>query len=223
MPLWQPTWNCAPCPGSARCPHTRSRCPHRPASQPRKDSRLLQSLDIQTLGEDVWRADPIAETHGFLALGTPIGSPAYAQAQLNLHLAAQQILLDELPQLADLQASWLLLTYCAAPRAQHILRTVPPTLAGEYAARHDAAVVATLSALLVPARSSRSRRRAGRGRVHGWQHAASLVVLTSYREDRVLPHLPPNQQPLLHSQSGPGAGGLPPSRPTPASLCIRLP
>jgi len=113
----------------------------------------------------VWCADTIAETHGFLALGTPIGSPACAQAQLNLHLAAQQILLDELPQLADLQASWLLLTYCADPRAQHILRTVPPTLAGEYAARHDAAVVATLSALLVPARSSRSRRHAGRGRV----------------------------------------------------------
>ena len=51
-------------------------------------------------------------------------------------------------RLPDLQSAWLLLLYCCAPRAQHILRTVPPDQSAAYAEQHDAAVWNTLWALL---------------------------------------------------------------------------
>ena len=48
----------------------------------------------------------------------------------------------------DLQASWLLLRYCAAPRANYLLQVLPPALSEEYAAGHDAAVARCLAQLL---------------------------------------------------------------------------
>ena len=84
---------------------------------------------IRDLGPDVWcGGEQPPEECGFLALGTPIGTPAYVQGASADRLRRQADFLRELPHLPDLQAAWLLLTYCAAPRAQHLLRTVPPTL-----------------------------------------------------------------------------------------------
>ena len=42
-------------------------------------------------------------------------------------LAMEEALLRQLPQMPDLQCAWLLLCYCAAPRANHALRTIPNT------------------------------------------------------------------------------------------------
>ncbi|CAK9101722.1 132 kDa protein, partial [Durusdinium trenchii] len=50
--------------------------------------------------------------------------------------------------LPDLQCAWLLLLYCAAPRAQHLLRTLPPDLSAGYANAHDQAIWDTLQVLL---------------------------------------------------------------------------
>ena len=45
-----------------------------------------------------------------------------------------EALLRQLPQMPDLQCAWLLLCYCAAPRPNHALRTIPPSLNEPYAA-----------------------------------------------------------------------------------------
>jgi len=50
--------------------------------------------------------------------------------------------------LSDLQSSWLLLLYCAEPRANHLLRNLPPSLNAEYAQAHDEALWQCLLQLL---------------------------------------------------------------------------
>ena len=61
-------------------------------------------------------------------------------------MAKEDELLRQLPLLPDLQCAWLLLAYCASPRANHALRTVPPESIKPYAAARDAAVWGTLQA-----------------------------------------------------------------------------
>ena len=51
-------------------------------------------------------------------------------------------------QLPDVQCAWLLLAFCAAPRAQHLLRNVPPADILPYARGHDDAVWAVVEGLL---------------------------------------------------------------------------
>ena len=51
-------------------------------------------------------------------------------------------------QLPDVQCAWLLLAFCAAPRAQHLLRNVPPADILPYARGHDDAVSTVVEGLL---------------------------------------------------------------------------
>ena len=50
------------------------------------------------------------------------------------------VLLDRIPAVNDLQSAWLLLTFCAATRANISLCSVPPQLALGFAMAHDANV-----------------------------------------------------------------------------------
>ena len=102
---------------------------------------------VADLGPGVWRGDLPPSGRGFVALGTPIGTAEYTRAWGDERLA-QEALLQQLPQLPDLQCAWLLLCYCAAPRANHALCTVPLALIAPYAAAHDAAVWGALQACL---------------------------------------------------------------------------
>ena len=88
----------------------------------------------------VWRGDAPEEERGFVALGTPIGHPTYVAAHTHTRLLEEARLLQELPLLPDLQCAWLLLSMCASPRADHLLRTLPPDLSASYARGHDDAV-----------------------------------------------------------------------------------
>ena len=90
---------------------------------------------IQELGPDVWRGNRPLHEQGILTLGTPIGTPAFVSSATAERLRDEQTLLDQLHRLPDLQSAWLLLLYCCAPRAQHILRTVPPDQSAEYGRR----------------------------------------------------------------------------------------
>ena len=99
---------------------------------------------ISELGPEAWRGDKPLPERGFVALGTPIGTPEYVAACARERLEQEQGLLEELPQLPDLQCAWLLLLF----RAQHLLRTVPPSQSAAYAEAHDHAVWGTLQALL---------------------------------------------------------------------------
>ena len=60
----------------------------------------------------------------------------------------EQRFLSWLPKMRDLQCPWLLLRFCAAARANHLLRSLPPSVARPYAEEHDDAMWATLVQLL---------------------------------------------------------------------------
>ena len=97
---------------------------------------------LAELGPDVWRGD--RHERGMVVLGSPVGHTDFVHAWAVRRLLEEQQLLQQLPQLPDLQCSWLLLALCASPRANHALRTVPPTAIASYAAGHDDAIWHTL-------------------------------------------------------------------------------
>ena len=76
-------------------------------------------------------------------MGSPLGSLAFIEAHSQKRLEEERKLLDKLNNKLKLQTAWLLLYYCAAPRANHILRTLPPAASCRYAAAHDQAVLDT--------------------------------------------------------------------------------
>ena len=85
---------------------------------------------------------------GLTVLGSPLGHEDFVARQLQRKRADQDRLLERIPTLDDLQAAWLLLQSCAAPRANYLLRILPPHLTADYAAAHDASVARCLAALL---------------------------------------------------------------------------
>ena len=92
---------------------------------------------IAELGANVWRGDAPAAERGFVALGTPLGHPRFVAAHTDTRLLEGARLLQELPLLPD-----------ASPRADHIMRTLPPDPSASYARGHDDAVWRCLLALL---------------------------------------------------------------------------
>ena len=69
----------------------------------------------------------------------------------------ERAFLAHLPHLPDLQCVWLLLSMCAAPRCNHILRVVPPSLSRRYAEEHDDAIWHTGAQLLSSTAASLDR------------------------------------------------------------------
>ena len=100
---------------------------------------LLQIMKFPNLPET---------SRGLTVLGAPIGSRAFVQHQLRQANQQHQHLLDRIPHLEDLQASWLLLPFCASPRCTYLLRMCPPHTTAEFANNHDFAIVACLRRLL---------------------------------------------------------------------------
>ena len=96
--------------------------------------------DAAAFGPDVRRGDLPPEQQGLVALGVPIGHPDFVASQAEEHLRAEAELLRRLPLLPDLLCAWLLLVYCASPRAQHLLRNIPPDHILPYARAHDDAI-----------------------------------------------------------------------------------
>ena len=103
---------------------------------------------IAELGDDVWRGDKPDAQRGVVVLGSPVGHPAFVQGWAEERLRTEQLLLDQLPKLPDLQCAWLLLLLCASPRANHAIRTMPPSASAVYARGHDDAIWATLQTML---------------------------------------------------------------------------
>ena len=83
-----------------------------------------------------------------IILGAPLGSDVFTGQHLNNFSATHQELLSRLPELQDLQASWLLLLFCASPRSNYILWMLPPPATAEFSTRHDEAVASCLTELL---------------------------------------------------------------------------
>ena len=126
-----------------RCPRRRRR-----AAAPRRVPRGLPGRRLRChntgprargaeLGANVWRGDAPEAERGFVALGTPLGHPRFVAAHTDTRLLEEARLLQELPLLPD-----------ASPRADHIMRTLPPDPSASYARGHDDAVWRCLLALL---------------------------------------------------------------------------
>ena len=103
---------------------------------------------IAELGDDVWRGDKPDAQRGVVVLGSPVGHLAFVQGWAEERLRTEQLLLDQLPKLPDLQCAWLLLLLCASPRANHAIRTMPPSACAVYARGDDDAIWATLQTML---------------------------------------------------------------------------
>lgn len=85
-----------------------------------------------------------------VVLGVPLGDPDAVRAML----AEKNDQLDKdmgrLLWLSNMQTGLLLLSNCAVPRINHLLRTVPPSIIHQYAARHDASIMHTAAKMLEP-------------------------------------------------------------------------
>ena len=69
-------------------------------------------------------------------------------AQLRESRRSHDVVLGRIPSVPDLQAAWLLLSQCASPPCNYLLRMLPPTLTQDFAQDHDRAVRQCLSVLL---------------------------------------------------------------------------
>ena len=85
---------------------------------------------------------PPRHCQGLLVLGTPLGTDEYVHGIL----AASG--LTRIPEVPDLQAAWRLLHYCAGPRANYLLRNVPPALTAQFAADCEPASATCLGSLV---------------------------------------------------------------------------
>ena len=86
---------------------------------------------VDQLGPEVWQPE------GIKVLGTPIGSAAFSRERMMTRIADEQRLWDAILRVPDLQCGWQLLLQSAGPRANHMIRTLPPELSSEYASEHD--------------------------------------------------------------------------------------
>ena len=86
---------------------------------------------VDQLGPEAWQPE------GIKVLGTPIGS-AFTRERM----------MTRIPRVPDLQCGWQLLLQSAGPRANHMIRTLPPELSSEYASEHDEGMWRTAVALL---------------------------------------------------------------------------
>lgn len=73
----------------------------------------------------------------------PIGHDAFVHAPGAATAEGEAQLLTRILQLPTSQHAWLLLLFCAVPRANHVLRTAAPAQVEGYAAAHDAAIMRT--------------------------------------------------------------------------------
>ena len=108
-----------------------------------------------------WKGDLPDTGNGIVVLGTPLGCNEYVEEKGKARSREEHRLLDQLRELPDVQCAWLLLYYSAVPRANHLLRTVPPTAVTTYAQNHDNSVWLTLLALLETQARSRTATQEG--------------------------------------------------------------
>ena len=104
--------------------------------------------DLAGLGPEIWMSNHPSSKNGLIILGAPLGHPDFVAEHATSRMAEENRLLQKLPDLPDLQTAWALLFYSAVPRANHLLRVLPPSLSHQYAADHDTSIWHTLCAIL---------------------------------------------------------------------------
>ena len=111
-----------------------NRCGEKPSGV----DQLTMTARVQDPGAIVWRGDheiPASE-QGMKVLGAPMGRDEYTTRFLEKKSEQHDILFQRIPMVPDVQASWLLLTFCAATRANFYLRNTSPEVARPFATSH---------------------------------------------------------------------------------------
>ena len=103
---------------------------------------------FEQFGAKVWAGGAEPAERGVKILGTPLGHPEFVAAHAAERMAEEKSFLDKLFDVPDLQVAWLLLLFCGVPRANHLLRVLPPSAAASYARDHDRALWECLCSLL---------------------------------------------------------------------------
>ena len=104
--------------------------------------------DLAAFDKDIWVADRPAHENGIVALGTLLVSPEFVQAHAAKRMEKEQHLLTQICKLPDPQHAWVMLSQSAVPRANNIVRILPPALSRAYATAHDDAVWHTFCTIL---------------------------------------------------------------------------
>ena len=94
--------------------------------------------DVDDLGEQVWNKD------GIKVLGTPVGTNQFVSDAVAERVQEENRLWEAIEWVPDLQAAWQILVQCAGARCNHLLRTLPPSQSGQYAALHDAGMMGAI-------------------------------------------------------------------------------
>ena len=117
---------------------------------------LTRAARMLKPGAVVWKGDPSlpASQQGLKVLGIPVGQPAFVREFLENKSREQTVLFQRIPWVNDPQSAWLLLSMCAATRANFWLRGVRPEQTEEFADRHDANVWNCLRTILGTPRAS---------------------------------------------------------------------
>ena len=102
----------------------------------------VQPDHVDTLGEDAW------QPHGIVVFGTPTLKNQFTRAKLQNRIDEERRLWETIPNVPDLQCGWQILLLSANPRANHTLRTLPPSISSEYGRQHDDGIWNTARTLL---------------------------------------------------------------------------
>ena len=103
---------------------------------------------IADLGSGVWRGGGSNSARGMRILGAAFGTDEYINKFGEDRARDTQTFLDKISRSPLTQHAWLLISYCLVPRANHILRQTPPSLARRSAERHDEITADALRRLL---------------------------------------------------------------------------
>ena len=112
---------------------------NRSGEKPSGVDQLTAAARVQDPCAIVWRGDlelPVSE-QGMKVLGVPLGRDENATRFLEKKTEHHDTLFHRIPLVPDVQASWLLLSFCAATRANFYLRNVTPEVARSFAISHD--------------------------------------------------------------------------------------
>ena len=85
----------------------------------------------------VWRGDAPAAANGVVVVGSPTGCDEFVAQHGARRLQEEEPLLADIRDMPSTQVAWLLLHFCAIPRANHLLGIVPPQQLASYATAHD--------------------------------------------------------------------------------------
>ena len=98
--------------------------------------------NVEDLGEQVCNRE------GIKVLGTLVGTDLFVSDAVTERVQEESRLWEAIEWVPDLQADWRILVQCAGPRCHHLLRTLPPSQSGQYAALHDAGMLRAMKSLL---------------------------------------------------------------------------